>query len=65
MPAREREIINPLTYSMNVLTDAELQRLLDPDEVISALRSAFARGFADLKMPPPHLEVEDGTVLII
>jgi ornithine cyclodeaminase/alanine dehydrogenase len=51
---------------MKFFTDAELQRLLDPGEVISALRSAFVRGFADLQMPPrSHLEVENGTVLIM
>lgn len=48
-------------------TDAELDSLLDPRELIAAIRSAFVEGFANVRMPQ-RLQVEldnRGTLLIM
>lgn len=47
-------------------TDDEIESLLDPSEVISAIRAAFARDLSSLHMPNRvHLDIGDGTQLIM
>ncbi|HWY68621.1 MAG TPA: ornithine cyclodeaminase family protein [Terriglobales bacterium] len=51
---------------MFTCTDAELEALLDPAQVIAAIRAAFAGGFEKVSMPQRlHLETETGTLLIM
>ena len=51
---------------MFTCTDSELEALLDPMQVIAAIRSAFTGGFKKVSMPQRlHLETETGTLLIM
>jgi len=51
---------------MFTCNDTELRALLDPMEVIAAIRAAFARGFAKVSMPQrSQVEMETGTLLIM
>jgi len=51
---------------MLTCTDAELEAILNPDEVIAAIRSAFADGFSKVQMPNRlHLEMDTGTQLMM
>jgi ornithine cyclodeaminase/alanine dehydrogenase-like protein (mu-crystallin family) len=51
---------------MFTCTDSELEALLDPTQVIAAIRAAFAGGFEKVSMPQRlHLETETGTLLIM
>ncbi len=50
---------------MLVLTDDQLRKLLQPDEVIHAIHSAFARGFSSLRMPVRTTLQLDSAVLLI
>jgi ornithine cyclodeaminase len=53
---------------MHILTctDTELESLLDTRELIAGIRSAFADGFANVRMPQRlQLELEDGTLLVM
>ena len=51
---------------MFTCTDAELEALLDPLQVIAAIRTAFADGLERVSMPPRlHLETNTGTLLVM
>ncbi|HEY7405335.1 MAG TPA: ornithine cyclodeaminase family protein [Candidatus Angelobacter sp.] len=50
---------------MLFLSDEQLRSLLNPDEVIQAIRAAFARGFRSLRMPVRTTLQLDGAVLLI
>jgi len=51
---------------MFTCTDADLKALLDPMQVIAAIRSAFADGLERVSMPQRlHLETDNGTLLIM
>lgn len=51
---------------MITCTDAELEALLDPTQVIAAIREAFANGLERVLMPQRlRLETETGTLLIM
>ncbi|PYY23407.1 MAG: ornithine cyclodeaminase family protein [Acidobacteria bacterium] len=51
---------------MFTCTDAELEALLDPLQVIGAMRAAFAGGLEKVSMPQRlHLETDTGTLLIM
>jgi len=51
---------------MFTCTDAELEALLDPMQVVAAIRAAFVGGFEKVSMPQRlHLETETGTILIM
>jgi ornithine cyclodeaminase/alanine dehydrogenase-like protein (mu-crystallin family) len=48
------------------LTDADIESILKPDDVIGAIRSAFQRGFDNVQMPARfQLETDDGVTLIM
>jgi ornithine cyclodeaminase len=47
-------------------TDEELESLLDPRELIAAIRTAFAEGFANVRMPRRlQVELDQGTLLVM
>jgi ornithine cyclodeaminase/alanine dehydrogenase-like protein (mu-crystallin family) len=51
---------------MLTCTDAEIESLLDPSEVISAIHAAFAHGFMNVRMPRRvHAELDKSTLLIM
>jgi len=51
---------------MFTCTDAELEALLDPMQVVAAIRAAFVGGVEKVSMPQRlHLETETGTLLIM
>jgi ornithine cyclodeaminase/alanine dehydrogenase-like protein (mu-crystallin family) len=51
---------------MLTCTDTEVESLLDPREVIAEIRSAFAQGFANVRMPKRiHIELDKSTLLIM
>jgi len=51
---------------MFTCTDAELEALLDPTQVVAAIRAAFADGLEKVNMPPRlHLKTDTGTLLIM
>jgi ornithine cyclodeaminase/alanine dehydrogenase-like protein (mu-crystallin family) len=51
---------------MITCTDAELEALLDPKQVVAAIRTAFADGLKKVSMPPRlHVKTETGTLLIM
>jgi ornithine cyclodeaminase/alanine dehydrogenase-like protein (mu-crystallin family) len=51
---------------MLTCTDAEIESLLEPSEVIAEIRSAFAQGFANVRMPKRvQVELDKSTLLIM
>src|SRR5882757_10496294 len=51
---------------MLTCTDTEIESLLDPSEVIDAIRTAFAQGFDNVRMPKrAHIELEGSTLLLM
>ena len=51
---------------MFTCTDAELEAVLEPMQVVAAIRAAFAHGFEKVSMPQRlHLETDAGTVLVM
>ena len=51
---------------MLTCTDAQIESLLDPSEVIAAIRSAFAQGFAKVRMPRrAQIGLDKSTLLIM
>jgi len=51
---------------MFTCNDLELEALLDPMQVVAAIRAAFASGFEKVSIPPRlHLETDRGTLLIM
>jgi len=49
---------------MLAYTDTDLESLLDPDAVIAALRDAFGRGYAKVRMPP-RMQLDLGSAIIL
>lgn len=50
---------------MLFLSDDQLKKLLDPDQVIQAIRNAFSRGFSSVRMPVRTSLKLDGAVLLL
>ncbi|HZS29296.1 MAG TPA: ornithine cyclodeaminase family protein [Candidatus Angelobacter sp.] len=50
---------------MLILSDDRLRKLLNPDQVIQAIQSAFSRGFSSVRMPVRTSLDLDGAVLLV
>jgi ornithine cyclodeaminase/alanine dehydrogenase-like protein (mu-crystallin family) len=50
---------------MRLYSESQVRSAVTPDEVIQAIRSAFARGFAALRMPVRTTLELDGALLLV
>jgi ornithine cyclodeaminase/alanine dehydrogenase-like protein (mu-crystallin family) len=50
---------------MRLYSESQVRSAVTPDEVIQAIRSAFARGFATLRMPVRNTLELDGALLLV
>src|SRR6478752_2714606 len=50
---------------MRLYSESQVRSAVTPDEVIQAIRSAFARGFATLRMPVRTMLELDGALLLV
>src|ERR1043165_4514116 len=52
-------------YSESFYSEDQVRSAVTPGEVIQAIRSAFARGFATLRMPVRTMLELDGALLLV